>query len=100
MFHRTKIIFKCIWQHKRPQIVKTILRKNRAGAIILNFQLYYRVTVIKTLWYWQKTDTGTWNRAESREINSHLHGQLTTKEARIYNGEKTASSMLGQLQVK
>ena len=43
---------------------------------------------------------GTEQRAASREINPHLHGQLVTKEARTYNGEKTASSMLGQLGVK
>ena len=42
---------------------------------------------------------------ESPEINSHTYGQSTTKEARIYNEEKTVSSIngagnTGQLHVK
>ena len=43
---------------------------------------------------------------ESLEINPHTYGHLTLKkEARIYNGEKTASSIsaageTGQLHVK
>ena len=37
-----------------------------------------------------------WNRIESPEINSQTYGQLTlTKEARIYNGAKTVSSVSG-----
>ena len=79
-FYRTKIknLKICMETQKTSNSQSSLREKNRAGGIRLsNFRLYYKPTVIKTIWDWHKNrNIDQWNRIESPEINPCTYEHL------------------------
>ena len=63
----------------KSRIGKTILYNERSSKEITipDYKLYYRATVVKTVWKWYKNrqvDQGDWN--EDPDINPHTYEHL------------------------
>lgn len=69
----------------KTQNIQHNIEKEHRELTLPDFKIYYRATVIKTVWYQQKNkQVNQWDSIKSTEIDSHKHSQLISdKEAKV-----------------
>ena len=85
------LILKCIWRGKGSIITNMILKKknNFQILILLNFKIYYKAIVIKTVWYWWKNShIDQWNIIESPEMDPCKFSQLIFDKKKQHRATK------------